>query len=1559
MTAAQINRLVAEVVNQLELGGTTVGVDQYLQIQDLLRRLPVEEMDEDAIKELISPILATNPQEQQHIYNLFEQVAARFNRQTPRPKPIKRKLWRRKIWLWGVLLAFGFLFFLAGFLIDNELFHVWLNPTYFFGLLILLASTIFLLRQVKASIWRMLLTAIYIAAAIWGNSLKNLAIDEAIENSEEISSNQEISVYPNDTIRRSVATLDNEVIELEVADASKVRNGRFSIDSLQFMYIAPAVFNGTNDSIELRLLYEDDPPSQVMYIFQLLEDIRAKEDIAESDPKRTMMKLQSLRRPFPHDLGSLYIDPKLIVRAEFYEQFEILIKLLIISFITLLFLSILKWRQKEEERLIAELESHDRPPLIWNIKIDDIEAISLENGLRLVLNQLRQRTLDERVVLDVKKTVKATAYRAGQITLTYKQLTRPGEYLLLIDRNNVDDHRAKLFDTLYQYFHQEEVELTRFFFDGDPRLCFNEDYPKGINIGELSQQYNDTRLIMMCSGHRLLNPLSGKLAKWTATFEEWQHRVILSPRATSSWGKKERRLGAIFQMLPASVKGLETALEQFEAKDPLSYEDALARVNDAALEAIRFEWSVMDTLECHYSKDMIEWIAACAVYPSLHWDLTIFIGQQLSTPDNNLLRLSNILELTRLPWFIEGKMPDEVRLELLDYLPEDKEQFVRQKLFQLFSDLPEPLPDSVAYDDYRMHLTLNELLLTDDPKRKEELERTYAQYLAAGYSADFAVLKYLEREESPLDFHVPDELRTLAAERREKGKTKPQLNKEQIPFWDILKELGAGLLAVIGVILVVGIISYFADAYLYDDLKEEIANSPFIVNVLFFTLVPFGLWIFWYWMVLRPVQYLRSSKILSWIRRHFPTLFSGVLERNNLSVLRWMAPVWLLSSVFTMMFDPALDPCYGDMVSYQEDKLCLSNSKDFIVYNERLAFDAFETSNFPSIDSINQLKFEEFTDLEEDSLGYIHQFVGNRASLVQQQHNRLLNFDDLDLFLQDTLLDYLADQSLLEFTTGSSLLERLDNNVEIDSIFPLKEYAANMAVEAYNRAVWHYNKYAEDINKIDELVGQQQTQQVFQQNSSGNSNMGNIGELQDEVIDDPWLETEFNKIQAIGFFYLAYLYNTADERILKILLRMISEENDSDDIDVLDGMQGNLLVTDDLGNPLEGVDISSEFINGITDIYGSISFSIPQELPEGSVLIRFEKEGFEAKSVELTIDESLLDREIQLSPKTEQREQIVGIFTDSISGYQGIRLNNRIVVPAEYNLIEKDARSGLFRVQKSMKGGLKMGYLDKNGKVVIPIIYHSLGFLKDGMIRAERERYGYLSVKGQTLIDLKFEAASDFEKGQAQVMRRLNGYEYSYLINKNGQCLRDCPPLFGQFEDTRDGQVYPTVQIGNQVWMAKNLNYIGKELNSWCYGDQPENCDEFGRLYTWESALNACPAGWRLPTGADVRTLLNSQRNSSQGGNRNEWMEGGRSGLGVKLGGVRNSEGYYQSLYNQAHYWTSTDIGSDKENSALFYIFYPGAENNYEVGVSNFGYKTDGLSCRCIKEYQMKKGRKK
>jgi uncharacterized protein (TIGR02145 family) len=216
---------------------------------------------------------------------------------------------------------------------------------------------------------------------------------------------------------------------------------------------------------------------------------------------------------------------------------------------------------------------------------------------------------------------------------------------------------------------------------------------------------------------------------------------------------------------------------------------------------------------------------------------------------------------------------------------------------------------------------------------------------------------------------------------------------------------------------------------------------------------------------------------------------------------------------------------------------------------------------------------------------------------------------------------------------------------------------------------------------------------------------------------------------------------------------------------------------------------------------------------------------------------------------------------------------------------------------------------------------------------------------------------------------------------------------YGSIED-EEGNVYKTIIIGNQEWMAENLNTgtyrngdsIISNLNdsawqnttdgawAYLYNDQSFECP-YGKLYNWftiQDSRGVCPVDWHVPTEEEWSVLydfLSSNTNSflssnpdfqlqSIGGtywellpweapvfcgtaiNSNATNLAGFSGL---AGGTRAPNGQYgRSGCASAYFWGSSDINSD----AYFRIL--------EAGVGFFGGfygdKNQGFSIRCIKD---------
>ncbi|WP_295096231.1 fibrobacter succinogenes major paralogous domain-containing protein [uncultured Fibrobacter sp.] len=168
-------------------------------------------------------------------------------------------------------------------------------------------------------------------------------------------------------------------------------------------------------------------------------------------------------------------------------------------------------------------------------------------------------------------------------------------------------------------------------------------------------------------------------------------------------------------------------------------------------------------------------------------------------------------------------------------------------------------------------------------------------------------------------------------------------------------------------------------------------------------------------------------------------------------------------------------------------------------------------------------------------------------------------------------------------------------------------------------------------------------------------------------------------------------------------------------------------------------------------------------------------------------------------------------------------------------------------------------------------------------------------------------------------------------------------------KDLRDGQVYKTVKIGNQVWMAENLNF--ETDSSFCYRDSAYFCAMHGRLYKWTAAVDACPSGWHLPSKAEFESLIATVGEDSTAGkvlkSASGWSSGGNGsddfGFAALPAGDRGHDGGYSGAYFLAFFWSSTEINDN--NVFNMYLTFNGDSVHQSVDIKDMGN-----SVRCVKD---------
>lgn len=184
-----------------------------------------------------------------------------------------------------------------------------------------------------------------------------------------------------------------------------------------------------------------------------------------------------------------------------------------------------------------------------------------------------------------------------------------------------------------------------------------------------------------------------------------------------------------------------------------------------------------------------------------------------------------------------------------------------------------------------------------------------------------------------------------------------------------------------------------------------------------------------------------------------------------------------------------------------------------------------------------------------------------------------------------------------------------------------------------------------------------------------------------------------------------------------------------------------------------------------------------------------------------------------------------------------------------------------------------------------------------------------------------------------------------------------------------EGQSYNTVLIGNQCWLKENLN-AGVRINinqnasdndtiqKSCYNDLEANCNIYGGLYHWHEAMQysttegvqgICPAGWHIPTDAELHTL--NDLVSASGNALKEIGQGTGDGAGTNtsgfsglLSGYRHFNSHFAELTQILHIWSSTIDGTT--NARHMYLNYLNNSISYHVGQID-GY---AFSVRCIRD---------
>jgi len=347
--------------------------------------------------------------------------------------------------------------------------------------------------------------------------------------------------------------------------------------------------------------------------------------------------------------------------------------------------------QRSSTRVLPELQT---------ISIPDLEQNLFPRHLFInIARAFRQRILSPSNTLNVEKTIDTFFQRGDWVEPVYRNYAVIPEYLFLVERTGYRDHQSKFVAEMIERLKNDGVYLETYFYDEDPRICFSSDeHNSPLKLHEIATKYRQHYLIVVSDTEKLFSSISGELEPWVNQLLDWKNRAILTPKPVENCGYEEFVLAQDFLILPATPTGLQVLSQKLQQGIATNYSPT-AEIQFPLPESLRtrpLRWiernppppedidAMWDSLKEYLGKDNLNWLGACAIFPQLHWNITVYLGNTLKTEaGHSVLEVASLTKLARLPWFRFGYIPDWLRIRLISALTHEQEHQIRTALQNL------------------------------------------------------------------------------------------------------------------------------------------------------------------------------------------------------------------------------------------------------------------------------------------------------------------------------------------------------------------------------------------------------------------------------------------------------------------------------------------------------------------------------------------------------------------------------------------------------------------------------------------------------------------------------------------------------------------------------------------------------------------------------------------------------------------------------------------------------------------------------------------------------------
>ncbi|GIJ57498.1 hypothetical protein [Virgisporangium aurantiacum] len=313
--------------------------------------------------------------------------------------------------------------------------------------------------------------------------------------------------------------------------------------------------------------------------------------------------------------------------------------------------------------------------------LDPADSARLARTLRTRIREPGRSTLD------VPRTVDASLRAGVRLTPRFVEYKRAPEYLAVIEQHSAGDVLAGHYARVVDQLAAQGVAMSRVGLQARSQLVI--DRARGPrHLDTLHPTSERERVLLFARDASLRDPLTGAERPWLARFDRWAETIQVDPDA-----RYARPLRPVHRVLD-DVRALDPAWARervrsepaglalptvFEEDDQVWIE-AVPPPRDALVRA-------MDLLGTALGPGGWYWLATCAVYPEISYELTVALGRLVHADDGRPLADHLPIEvLARLPWFRHAYMPDWLRAGLIVTLSRGQLGAVRSAVHQILTD---------------------------------------------------------------------------------------------------------------------------------------------------------------------------------------------------------------------------------------------------------------------------------------------------------------------------------------------------------------------------------------------------------------------------------------------------------------------------------------------------------------------------------------------------------------------------------------------------------------------------------------------------------------------------------------------------------------------------------------------------------------------------------------------------------------------------------------------------------------------------------------------------------